>query len=204
MSREEQLAHTRRRILDAARELFLTKGYAETSTRDIAGIVGISQPALYHHFSDKELIFLEVIEEVGGELATTMTTIITADQGSGLDVLTDLTAAMLAVHPRDAFSLIHGSFRYLKPENKRRLGQLFGMDYVRPLAQFFGSNKVTLKPGLDPQTAASFYMTSLAPLFAQFHRLGDPELSEREQIQFLLKLILFGVADGVSDTSSPE
>lgn len=195
MSREEQLAHTRRGILDAARTLFLNKGYAETSTRDIANAVGLTQPALYHHFADKELIFIEVISEVGRELAGRMNAIIDDGKGDGLTILTDLSQAMVAIHPRDAFSLIHGSFQYLKPENQGKLGRIFSQDYVQPLVRFFSSDKLTLKPGLDPMTAANFYMTSLAPLFAEFHQLGGPNLSDRERIQVLLRLILFGVAD---------
>ncbi|HAT54712.1 MAG TPA: TetR/AcrR family transcriptional regulator [Lactobacillus sp.] len=194
MSREAQLAATRQKILNAARDQFLVKGYADTSTRDIANAVGITQPALYHHFSDKELIFVEVIETVGGELAANMNAILDADEGDGLNVLTDLSAAMVAIHPRDAFSLIHGSFQYLRPENQGKLGRLFATDYLQPLVRFFKSGKVKLRDGVDPMTAANFYLTSLAPLFAKFHQLGGPELTQREHIQVLLKLILFGVA----------
>lgn len=41
-------------ILDAAAELFTTVGYAATSTRRIAGAVGIRQASLYHHFATKD------------------------------------------------------------------------------------------------------------------------------------------------------
>jgi AcrR family transcriptional regulator len=54
---------SRRAILDAALHLFSTRGFRSTSTRDIADIAGISTGALYHHFSDKELIFQSLLEE---------------------------------------------------------------------------------------------------------------------------------------------
>ncbi|MYV04711.1 MULTISPECIES: TetR/AcrR family transcriptional regulator [Furfurilactobacillus] len=195
MSREAQLAATREKILEAARKQFLIKGYADTSTRDIATAAGITQPALYHHFADKELIFVQVIETVGGELAANMNQILDANKGDGLEILTDMSAAMVAIHPRDAFSLIHGSFQYLRPENQAQLGRLFAQDYLQPIIRFFKSDKVVLRDGVDPATAANFYLTSLAPLFAKFHQLGGANLSQREHIQVLLRLILFGVAE---------
>ncbi|MCU1533283.1 MAG: Transcriptional regulator, TetR family [Arthrobacter sp.] len=53
-------ATARDEILDAAAELFTTRGYATTSTRSIAEAVGIRQSSLYHHFSTKDDI-LEVL-----------------------------------------------------------------------------------------------------------------------------------------------
>jgi AcrR family transcriptional regulator len=41
-------------VLDAAGELFTTRGYAATSTRQIAGAVGIRQASLYHYFRTKD------------------------------------------------------------------------------------------------------------------------------------------------------
>ncbi|OUS97090.1 TetR/AcrR family transcriptional regulator [Rhodococcus sp. NCIMB 12038] len=50
-------------ILDAAGELFTTKGFAATSTRLIAEMVGIRQASLYHHFPNKEEILAALLEE---------------------------------------------------------------------------------------------------------------------------------------------
>jgi AcrR family transcriptional regulator len=47
-------ATAREQILDAAAELFTTRGYASTSTRAIADAVGVRQPSLYHHFATKD------------------------------------------------------------------------------------------------------------------------------------------------------
>ncbi|GAB5389628.1 MAG: TetR/AcrR family transcriptional regulator [Alphaproteobacteria bacterium] len=45
---------TKIRIEAAAIELFGRKGYDATSMRDIAAIVGITEPGLYRHFTGKE------------------------------------------------------------------------------------------------------------------------------------------------------
>lgn len=52
--RRRQGSTPRAEILDAAAELFTTKGYASTSTRAIADAVGIRQASLYHHFAAKD------------------------------------------------------------------------------------------------------------------------------------------------------
>jgi TetR/AcrR family transcriptional regulator, cholesterol catabolism regulator len=41
-------------VLDQAAELFWKKGYASTTTREIAASLGIRQASLYHHFASKE------------------------------------------------------------------------------------------------------------------------------------------------------
>ncbi|QLY32446.1 TetR/AcrR family transcriptional regulator [Nocardia huaxiensis] len=53
----------RAEILDAAAELFTTKGYGSTSTRGIADAVGIRQASLYHHFASKDDLLDALLEE---------------------------------------------------------------------------------------------------------------------------------------------
>lgn len=50
-------------ILDAALEVFASKGYDRTSVREIARRAGLSQAGLLHHFSTKEELFLEVLRQ---------------------------------------------------------------------------------------------------------------------------------------------
>ncbi|NMO56983.1 TetR/AcrR family transcriptional regulator [Actinoplanes sp. TBRC 11911] len=52
----------RAEILDAAAELFAQRGYAATSTRMIAEMVGVRQASLYYHFDTKEQILAELLE----------------------------------------------------------------------------------------------------------------------------------------------
>ncbi|NLR31672.1 TetR/AcrR family transcriptional regulator [Levilactobacillus tujiorum] len=196
MKREEQLTHTHAAILAAARAQFLAQGYQATSTREIAKQVGITQPALYHHFSDKEVIFLEVIKTVGEEIKKGITAVVDQIQPDAdpVEALTAVTEVLTAAHPRDVFTVIHGSFKFLKPENKRQLGAIFMGDYLVPLTQFFDTGVVTLQDGVKAQDAASFYLTSLSPLFNTFHHVGPADASQHEQTLTLIRLILFGVA----------
>ena len=53
---------TRERILNAAMELFASRGYAATTVKDIAKAVGIKDASLYNHFPSKQAIFDAIIE----------------------------------------------------------------------------------------------------------------------------------------------
>jgi AcrR family transcriptional regulator len=57
-------ATTRERILDVALDLFVRKGYAETSLREIAAELGFSKAALYYHFESKQDILLALHRRV--------------------------------------------------------------------------------------------------------------------------------------------
>lgn len=61
--------HTRREeILQAAKELFLEQGYDATTIRRIADRVGVSAPALYLYFPDKEQMMLALCDQTFGHL----------------------------------------------------------------------------------------------------------------------------------------
>jgi AcrR family transcriptional regulator len=52
----------REQILDAAAELFASRGYAATSTRDIAEQAGIRQASLYYHVAGKPQLLRELLD----------------------------------------------------------------------------------------------------------------------------------------------
>ncbi len=63
MQREEKSERSRRAVLDAALHLFAHQGYRATAVRDIANRAKVSTGNVYHHFPDKEAIFLALINE---------------------------------------------------------------------------------------------------------------------------------------------
>lgn len=53
-------AVTKDAILESARQLFVDKGYAGTSMRDIAAASGVTQSLIHHHFGNKETLWREI------------------------------------------------------------------------------------------------------------------------------------------------
>src|SRR5256885_13330778 len=58
--RERERAETRGKILDAARRMFVLKGYEGTTMRAIAAKIGYTPTAIYHHFKDKDALVAEL------------------------------------------------------------------------------------------------------------------------------------------------
>jgi TetR/AcrR family transcriptional regulator, transcriptional repressor of aconitase len=65
LSREENQALTRSRLLQVAKEHFAREGYASSSLDRIAEEAGFSKGAVYSNFAGKDELFLGVLEEHG-------------------------------------------------------------------------------------------------------------------------------------------
>ena len=53
----------RKQIKEIALKLFVDKGYSKITMEEIVQTVGISKGGMYHHFSNKEEIFLELLRD---------------------------------------------------------------------------------------------------------------------------------------------
>lgn len=63
LSMDEKREAARKIILDASMELFYTKGYEATTTRDIVNKAGILNGSLYNRFRNKEEILVCLVDE---------------------------------------------------------------------------------------------------------------------------------------------
>ena len=62
LSRKEAQAETRRRVLDAAAEVFGERGFRAASLSDVADRAGYTIGAVYSNFASKDALFHELIE----------------------------------------------------------------------------------------------------------------------------------------------
>lgn len=60
--REQRTAETRRAVVEAARELFLSNGWPATGVREIAAAAGVSVETVYSHFSSKRGVLRAVAD----------------------------------------------------------------------------------------------------------------------------------------------
>ncbi|QRG66466.1 TetR/AcrR family transcriptional regulator [Brevibacillus choshinensis] len=72
--KKQQTEHTKKKIADAARALFVQKGYKATSIEEIVKATGCSAGNIYYHFKSKEGLFLHLIEDWNREWEETWLT----------------------------------------------------------------------------------------------------------------------------------
>ncbi|CAA0118214.1 HTH-type transcriptional repressor KstR2 [Halioglobus japonicus] len=94
---------TAQRLLDAAEDLFATRGYDGTSLREIATEAGIKEPGLYNHFASKQALYEAVLYRALNPMAQALAQHM--DTAVSLREYTDLPAIMtdlLLEHPQMA------------------------------------------------------------------------------------------------------
>ncbi|MFI5324943.1 MAG: TetR/AcrR family transcriptional regulator [Candidatus Rokuibacteriota bacterium] len=85
---------TRDKILQAALEVFAEKGYHRALVDDIVRTSRTSKGAVYHHFPNKEALFLALVDEFSARLAEAMATGIAGAHGGLGKVQAALTAGL--------------------------------------------------------------------------------------------------------------
>ena len=68
----EQLAATRQAILEAARRAFARHGYEGATVRVLEAETGLSRGAIFHHFKDKDALFLALAEDDAAQMTETV------------------------------------------------------------------------------------------------------------------------------------
>jgi TetR/AcrR family transcriptional regulator, cholesterol catabolism regulator len=112
---------TSERLLAEAAQLFRQKGYAETTTRELADRLGVRKASLYHHISGKEDLLDRICRE---SLASIYETVSLAASGASPDerLRTIIRAHVVeAVRARDMHAVMLVEMRGLSPENRREV-----------------------------------------------------------------------------------
>src|SRR6266568_1154138 len=114
---------TRQQILEAARELFLARGYKGVSMKEVAEEVQVTSAALYYHFpGGKQNLFFSIIQMMLEEW-TQGAPLATASAQGLRERLTRLTQYLLTL-PIDRFAIllrdIHENVNALDHDTKRR------------------------------------------------------------------------------------
>jgi AcrR family transcriptional regulator len=80
----------RREIVQAALELFTKRGARGTSVADVAERVGISAPAVLHHFGTKDDLLMAVVQERDKRVAVEFTELLAEGGLAGLRRIADM------------------------------------------------------------------------------------------------------------------
>lgn len=91
----------RTQLLAIAAELFATRGYTQTTVRDIADSAGILSGSLYHHFKSKEAMLSEILQTFLTDLQGDFDEIVEQQDapGEALEGLVRSSFAMIHAYP---------------------------------------------------------------------------------------------------------
>jgi AcrR family transcriptional regulator len=92
-------ALTAERILDAAEALFAERGYEGATLRDVAAAVGIRNPSLYNHFSNKESLYAAVLERGIRPVLDLLALEVSRPSGAASSSIMHAVMALLIEHP---------------------------------------------------------------------------------------------------------
>ena len=119
-------------ILAVARRLFMTRGYRAVTTREIAEAVGVTQPALYHHFGGKEALYIAVLED---DLARQSAAIHAAVEAEApvRERLARLATSIAAQADHDLGQMFHDLRFEISEEHRQRIGLAFRDAMMAPM-----------------------------------------------------------------------
>ena len=108
------------KILGVARKLFGDYGYNSTTTRMIAGKVGIDISTLYYHWGEKqdlyEALITDINEEIKMEFKEVEKNVKNKPLAERIDIAIDILTDYLFAHPEVSNLILHDSFNKSKPE----------------------------------------------------------------------------------------
>ena len=151
-----QSEQTQQKIIAAATQLFVRKGFYGTSISDLAQATGLTKGALYHHFENKDAIFFAVIQTVRDtwEKEVARDVLEAGDAPTRLTVLLDNHARLLRKNETICLVLngLMMEMEGINPEFMVALKEIYG-----ELTQFIehiikkGQKAGEIKSDLDPR-----------------------------------------------------
>jgi AcrR family transcriptional regulator len=188
---------THKKIVKAAHKLFMDLGYRAVSTRRIAEACGITQPTLYHHFSNKKAIYMEVLRTELVDMQNALSRIIKRFEDDIEECLLQVTYYILINKPPSMGQMFHDIQKELNQEHQGIVRKWWMESYQDPIASIFekGIKDHKLRDpaeiGSDPVSSAYLLLSLISS------RNTDYKLKEslaKEQARFYVKVILYGLS----------
>ncbi len=184
----------RAEILSAAKNLFIQRGYHGLAMREIAETLGVTKPALYYHFKDKEELFLAMLESHLDEMEAALDHI-TASTGPCREKIRHFIEYVLSqpVEQRALIRLASQEMGQLSAVSRKTFDRLYR-------EKFIGKVEAVIRAGIEageikslqPEVATHTLLGMMYPYFYPSHS-RDKGLST-ETIQQVISIYLDGVS----------
>ena len=106
----------RNAILAAATRLFSVSGFEQTSMSELSRVTGAASGTIFHHFKNKEDLFLHVMEQCKDDIINAFEQQQHAGDVSGIEIVEELLRFYLHLSEtlEDQFLLLHRHYPYQK------------------------------------------------------------------------------------------
>ncbi|NJN16849.1 MAG: TetR/AcrR family transcriptional regulator [Oscillochloris sp.] len=155
------------RIIDAAAQLFLQRGYTAVSITDIIRAAEVTKPTMYYYFADKEELFLHtglrVLSQMGAELQATLRT-----PGGVARRLHALAATMMRDRNRDMRLMRHEMFEHLSLSHRRHLAYAFNVHVFALIQQLMTEGLAHGELSRFPATTLTMMFMGMCESFMEF------------------------------------
>ena len=152
MARNRNPHETRKKILEVSKDLFLKKGFDNTSIQDIInGLGGLTKGVIYHHFESKQEILQSIIKENNQEILNY--------NWRGDTGLEKIQNSLM-----DAFSNFEQQRLVYSASIKLRSPRLLGEQYLSLFSDFLPEIRERVYEGVEDKSIKTEYPEELADL----------------------------------------
>ncbi len=116
----------------------MTRGFRAVTTREIADSVGLTQPALYHHFGGKEALYIAVLEEDLARQSAFIRSAVASD-APARERLAALATCMAEQNDHDLGQMFHDLRFEVSAASRDRIGGAFREAMMEPMLDLVGS-----------------------------------------------------------------
>jgi AcrR family transcriptional regulator len=185
---------SRQSILQAAYELFLEKGYAATSMRELAERTGLALGSIYNHFENKQAIFSELI--IDRHPFHQILPLLLSAPGKTVEEFVHNAARSMLDELGRRPDFIKLMFIELVEFNGRDFPEMFKVVFpqILPLIQRFQFGQGKLRPIPPYSLVRAFVGLFFSFYITEFLLVGSPIATEQENaLDHFVEIFLHGV-----------
>lgn len=179
----------------------MTYGYRAVTTRQLADMCGLTQPALYHYFADKEELYLAVVSEEMSKTKAAIERILRRSEQAAERL--KLVAHFLLSRIHSDLSLMLHDVRYeVSPKAREQLDEQFRNGFLVPIVAIFeegirrGELLSVEEGGLASLPATTLFMNMLSGFAIQRREnvsVRDRQLYQTASADTCVRVLLRGL-----------
>lgn len=173
----------RTRIIQEATDMFMELGFLATSTHQIAKNLGITQPAIYHHFPNKEALYIEVLTTFSSPVEAKLKDLIQYNEVPR-DALIEMSVYLTSSHPVNFNVMMNDMNQHLSDEAFQDIFKIYLKTYYQPFLDVFIKMKSNLNEQYTINIIVNHFLRGLSAYI-----INEPEdfLKVKDYVNFFLE-----------------